>query len=300
MNHEYESPAAFKQALEQRLKNEASHSGHDLGRVRQLLVFDRFLARIFATLGSSVVLKGGVALELRLERARATKDIDLGLSGSPTQLLSTLQHAGGQELGDFLRFEILADRKHPDIVTDGLRYGGRRFRAQALLAGKPYGFPFGVDVALAEPPLLPYEEIEGSRLLHFIGIEPASYRAYPIEAHIAEKLHAYTLPRERPNSRVKDLPDMALLASLRTMDARTLREAAQTLFRNRGTHAIPVALPAPPAAWEPVYARIATQNELTWNTLSDVFDAAHAFLDPVLGNGEGTWDPVGWRWRPEK
>lgn len=254
MNRKYESPIAFKQALEQRLKNEAERSGHDLGRVRQLLVFDRFLARVFATLDSSVVLKGGVALELRLERARATKDIDLGVSSSPTQLLSTLQHAGGQELGDFLRFEILADRKHPDIVTDGL---------------------------------------------HFVGIEPASYRAYPIEAHVAEKLHAYTLPRERPNSRVKDLPDLALLASLRAMDARTVREAAQALFRNRGTHAIPVALPAPPAAWEPVYARIATQNELIWNTLGDVFDAAQAFLDPVLGNSDGTWDPVGWRWRPE-
>lgn len=52
MNRESESRAAFKQALEQRLKDEASRSGHDLGRVRTLLVFDRFLA----ALDSSVAL----------------------------------------------------------------------------------------------------------------------------------------------------------------------------------------------------------------------------------------------------
>ena len=41
----YTSPQAFKQALEQRLKS-ASKSGADLARKRQLLVFDRYLARI--------------------------------------------------------------------------------------------------------------------------------------------------------------------------------------------------------------------------------------------------------------
>jgi hypothetical protein len=31
-------------------------------------------------------------------------------------------------------------------------------------------------------------------------------RLYPRETHVAEKLHAYTLPRRRENSRVRDLP----------------------------------------------------------------------------------------------
>jgi hypothetical protein len=42
---------------------------------------------------------------------------------------------------------------------------------------------------------------------------------------IAEKLHAYTLPRARPNSRLKDLSDLALLASVQSLDAKRVRAA---------------------------------------------------------------------------
>ena len=43
----YSSPEAFKQALEQRLRTSAQ-SGGEFARKRQLLVFDRFLARVVA------------------------------------------------------------------------------------------------------------------------------------------------------------------------------------------------------------------------------------------------------------
>lgn len=84
----YASPAVFKQALEQRLRA-ATGSGPDLARRRQLLVFDRFLARIVRTLGDAAMLKGGLVLELRLSRARTTKDIDLRLMGSPERVTSS-------------------------------------------------------------------------------------------------------------------------------------------------------------------------------------------------------------------
>ncbi len=58
----YSSPAAFKQALEQRLRA-ATGTGGKFTRKRQLLVFDRFLARIVAVLGDAVMLKGGLVLE---------------------------------------------------------------------------------------------------------------------------------------------------------------------------------------------------------------------------------------------
>src|SRR5438105_3098028 len=97
----YTSPQAFKQALEQRLRT-ASKTGADFARRRQLLVFDRFLARIVALLGDGVLLKGGLVLELRLERARTTKDIDLRLTGSAHDVLARLQEAGRRDLGDFM------------------------------------------------------------------------------------------------------------------------------------------------------------------------------------------------------
>ena len=44
-NPRYATPQAFKQALEQRLRTEST-SGVDIARRRQLLVFERFLARV--------------------------------------------------------------------------------------------------------------------------------------------------------------------------------------------------------------------------------------------------------------
>lgn len=56
----YASPEGFKQALEQRLRS-TSATGGEFARKRQLLVFDRFLARVVAVLGDAAMLKGGLS-----------------------------------------------------------------------------------------------------------------------------------------------------------------------------------------------------------------------------------------------
>ena len=55
----YASPEAFKQALEQRLRS-AAISGAEFARKRQLLVFDRYLARVVNVLGDAATLKGAL------------------------------------------------------------------------------------------------------------------------------------------------------------------------------------------------------------------------------------------------
>ena len=52
----YASPEAFKQTLEQRLRA-TWKTGPEFARRRQLLVFDRFLARIVAVLGDAATLR---------------------------------------------------------------------------------------------------------------------------------------------------------------------------------------------------------------------------------------------------
>jgi hypothetical protein len=293
----YPSPQAFKQALEQRLRASAHH-GAEYARKRQLFVFDRFLARCTAVLGDSAVLKGGLVLELRLGRARTTKDVDLGVVGSPDDLLGKLQEAGRRDLADFLTFEVGLDENNPEIQNDGMRYEGRRFRTECRLAGKPYGQPFGVDVAIGEPAFGEPDVVVAEDTLAFAGIAPPRLRLYPIETHIAEKLHAYTMPRPRPNSRVKDLPDLALLATARPLEATHLRTALDQTFTFRKTHALPVALPAPLATWAAPYAALAREDQLAWATLEDVTRAARTFLDPVLrGSFDALWDPALWTWR---
>lgn len=109
----YTSPSSFKEALESRLRA-SSKGGSDLARRRQLLVFDRLLARIVSVAGEAVTLKGGLVLELRLERARTTKDVDLRMVGDASEVLIELQRAGRLDLGDFMAFEISPDAEHPE------------------------------------------------------------------------------------------------------------------------------------------------------------------------------------------
>jgi hypothetical protein len=293
----YFSAHSFKQALEQRLRS-TTNSGIDFTRKRQLLVFDRFLARVAAVLGNSVTLKGGLVLELRLDHARTTRDVDLRMMGSPEATLTNLQRAARLDLGDLLVFEIVPDQDHPQIQNEGMQYEGLRFRARCTLAGSQYGQPFGVDASFGEPILGEPETIVAEDLLGFAGIAPPRLRVYPIESHIAEKLHAYTMPRSRPNSRVKDLPDLALLATVRAIEARRLRDALKVTFAFRKTHPLPIALPDPPPAWSAPYAAMANENGLAWPTIAGVTMAAQAFLDPILGNREDTiWQPGSWTWQ---
>lgn len=292
----YDTPGAFKRALEDRLKA-ASSSGVDFARRRQLLVFDRFLARMVVTFGEAVMLKGGLVLELRLERARTTKDVDLRIAGASDDTLEHLQAAGALDLGDFMRFEVAPDPDTPEIVGDGVQYDGYRFRAECRLAEKVYGARFGVDVALGGVLSGDVEEITADDLLGFAGIAPPKLRIVPIETHLAEKLHAYTMPRDRPNSRVKDLPDLALLGTLRPLEAARVREAIERTFGSRRVHPVPAQLPPPPQAWTVPYARMAEQNELPWRTLAEVEAVARAFLDPLLSSQrDARWDPRSWTW----
>jgi len=291
----YASPQAFKQALEQRL-NTASNGGVDFARRRQLLVFDRFLARVVAVFGDTALLKGGLVLELRLERARATKDVDLRLMVSPESVLANLREAGRLDLMDFMTYEIAPDTEHPQIQNEGMRYAGLRFRAESRLAGKLYGQPFGVDVAFGDPILGEPETATAEDTLAFAGVAPPTLRIYPIETHVAEKLHAYTLPRQRTNTRVKDLPDIALLGAVQSLDAERLRMAFAQTFEFRGTHAVPSSVPDPPASWSTPYRELARENELAWATLEELTVAVGAFLNPVLAGKNGTWRPMEWQW----
>lgn len=291
----YPSPEAFKQALEARLRA----SGAGFARKRQILVFDRFLARVFEVFGESVTLKGGLVLELRLARARTTKDVDLRAARSAEDMAARLQEAGRRDLGDFMNFEVAPDKDHPEIQNDGMKYEGLRFRAECKLAGKIYGQPFGVDVGFGDPILGEPEIVMADDALAFAGIAPPTLRIYPIETHIAEKLHAFTIPRVRPNSRVKDLPDLALLATIRPLSAKRLRIALDQTFTFRNTHALPTALPVPLESWRQPYFVMAREEAFAWPSLDTVTEAVKAFMDPVLaGDLAATWDPHTWRWSP--
>ncbi len=105
------------------------------------------------------------------------------------------------------------------------------------------------------------------------------------------------MPRNRPNTRVKDLPDLALLGTIPPLEAARVREAIERTFGSRRVHPVPARLPSPPEAWTAPYARMAEQNELPWRTLAEVEAVVRAFLDPLLSSERGArWDPGSWTW----
>jgi Nucleotidyl transferase AbiEii toxin, Type IV TA system len=105
------------------------------------------------------------------------------------------------------------------------------------------------------------------------------------EQQIAEKLHAYTLPRSTPNSRVKDLVDLLLL--IRTGDVRQaqLAEAVRMTFDRRKTHVVPPTLVPPPESWETQFRELAAECGLS-SGLAESFVEVKSFFEHPLRSGE--------------
>jgi len=62
----YKTPAAFRRALEERLRRQSLETGQPLARLRKMVAFDRFLARLAKKAPQAWIVKGGFALQLRL------------------------------------------------------------------------------------------------------------------------------------------------------------------------------------------------------------------------------------------
>jgi hypothetical protein len=105
------------------------------------------------------------------------------------------------------------------------------------------------------------------------------------------------MPRPRPNSWIKDLLDLALLASIRELDATQIRAALHQTFSFRKTHPVPPAVPEPPTAWAAAYAAMALADRLAWSSLDVLLDAVRRFLDPPLASSQDArWSPSAWSW----
>ncbi len=288
----YKDAAAFRMALEQRLKDEAGN-GAELSRDRKRVAFGRLLVRLQAVAADRWVLKGGFALDLRLAAwARSTKDVDIEWWASEEELADTLLDAADHDAGDY--FVLSIER----TGTPADRLGGaHRFRVSAALAGRPFE-TFLLDVGLRTDDAGDVETLRTDDLLAFAGIEPIQIPAVRLELQIAEKLHAYTRAYEggRASTRVKDLVDLALIAELSPLDAVTLQKEIKSTFDRRGARA-PHSLLSPPPEWARPFGRLAEEVGISTELVAGHREAA-AMLDPVLG-GEVTdceWSPAERAW----
>jgi hypothetical protein len=266
VQRQYATAGAFRTALEARLNERARRDGVDLHRLRRQVAFDRLLARMFdpsQPVRDGWVLKGGYALEMRFHMARSTKDLDLtvrsapGHAGDSTSLRERLQLAASIELPDFFTFIVGEAMAELNQAPEG----GARFPVDARLDGRTF-VKFHVDLGVGDEVLEPLETVEGEDSLAFAGIPAVVVPALSVEQHWAEKFHAYTRPRETPNSRVRDLVDLVLILEHEAPATERVKAAVDATFQRRRTHSVPDVVPGPPSGWAKPFAALAAECNL--------------------------------------
>jgi hypothetical protein len=282
----YATAGAFRKALEERLKRTSAVEQVDLNRLRRQVSFDRLLARLFREASAPWALKGGYALELRFKSARSTVDIDLTMQrvltsqpgGDDTNqiLREMLQVAADIPFGDWFEYII----GPPVMDLTAAPYGGARYPVETRMDGRTFA-RFHLDVGIGDVVIRPLETIMCQDWLAFAAIESPRVTMISREQQFAEKIHAYTLPRNSPNSRVKDLVDLALLIGSGGLDKQKILDALLATFERRGTHDVPTGLAPPPTDWQIPFQALAKECRLLAD-LAAIFAGVREFVAEVL------------------
>jgi len=289
----YNSESAFRQALEARLLAKSRDDGIPLAWLRKMVAFDRLLARLVADAPEKWMLKGGLALHLRLGlTGRTTKDVDLMFAASMHDIQEILVTAAMRDLSDWFRFTI-----SPASRPAGPEEISRRFQVTAMVAGRAFE-RFHIDVGIEEPIVSAPERLTMPHYLAFADIEPATILCYPVSQQIADKIHAYTRPRPAGvGSRVKDIIDLLLIARSQSFRRGGLHRALQTTFAFYDTHPLPSNLPDPPDSWSAPYRKLASDTDLPYTSPAEAVAALRDFIEPALHhNDDALWNPRAWRW----
>jgi len=258
----YKTAQSLRMALEERLKNIAKESGDALMKIRRHVAFDRFLARIFHEPVRGLVAKGGYSLDLRVNRARTTKDIDFSFKGDlggfwdgkPDGLHDFLRQKVEIDLNDFFVYDVGKET----IDLENAPYGGFRFPVDVQLAGRRFA-AFSIDIAAGDIWFEPHEKLPIHDWLDFAGIPGAMVPVISMEQQFAEKLHAYTQLRDYPNSRIKDLVDMLLIIVKNEMSPVKLEEIARATFSRRDDSTYPAPFNNPTENWRERYSILAKE-----------------------------------------
>jgi hypothetical protein len=239
--------------LEKRLARVAREQGLDQERLRRWVSFLALCGVLEKALGEGILgsyyLKGGVALELRFAtRARATKDLDLGLEGPRTNRLELLRRS--LELGfDYFAFRVKAQTRVME-QADTIRVNvALQYRTRAWQT-------VDVDLGPARTHGIDFVEPQVQGLVELGLPVPPPVRCLGLAEQVAQKLHACTAPYSA--GRARDVLDILLVDMLGGLDYRRASVAAQQLFAERASHPFPPVFKMP-AEWRPEVEALARQ-----------------------------------------
>lgn len=286
----YETPAALRAAFEDRLQNEARNRSIDLGRLRRRAVFERILVRLEVAQPGKWVLKGAIALEVRLkERSRSTKDLDLAIREDLTagdEIRELLMEGLAKDVdGDGFIFETSAPK---DITAEMGGRPGWRFSIEAILAGRQFA-QVRLDVVARPEEVTDTERLPLPGLMGFAGYTVRDVEVVSAAQHFAEKLHALTRSYGgRENSRVRDLVDLILLMEDGIDNLPSVAQAVERVFKDRDTHVIPIEIPDPPEWWSQLYEGMAEELDIEAKTVETAMTVLRDFWETVREANTGT------------
>jgi len=216
-------------------------------------------------------LKGGVAMELRFaESARATRDVDIGLTGDRTERLGIFRDALALGFDEF-SFQLKGKPLRMDKVDAVRLEVAVKFRTRAWQT---------IDVDLGAAGIGAVDFVEPSvRGLAAMGLKtPSPVRCQNLSEQVAQKLHACTGAFSQ--GRARDVLDILLIDSLGRLDLSAVRVAAEHLFAERATHAFPPTIQIL-AEWRPELEFLAAGLGYQVRTAAEIEARFRRFVDTV-------------------
>ena len=116
----YATPAAFKEALEARLRAAAQRNAKDQNRLRMRLVMDRFAARVVEEFGDMWCSRAAWCSSSVSPGPGRRRTSTCAFAVDPDTTLTRLQRASRADLHDYLTFEVVPDPRHPTIDVEGM------------------------------------------------------------------------------------------------------------------------------------------------------------------------------------
>jgi len=258
----YDTPQALRTALEARIRNESAASGISPDRLRRRVVFQRIVTRLQRAEPGRWVLKGGMAMEVRLQdAARLTKDLDLGLREidvDPSDLRDRVIEAlVPDDDGDGFRFAVGVPAR---MTEDGGGHLTWRLAVEVELAGRRFG-TIKLDISPRAHELDATDTVTLPNALDFAGFATVDIEIVDVHRHAAEKFHGMLKDfGERENSRVRDLADLMLMLDAGLLSAIQLAGVVTDVWGEREAATPPAAFPELPPSWPERYERLAAEN----------------------------------------
>lgn len=290
----YASPAAFRRALTDRLREIAKTGKWTLPHLQRQFAYDRLLERLYL-IDDGWIVKGATALLARDIGARGTIDIDLYRKVAAEIAETDLRAAAERDIGDWFRFELgPAQRATGDAM--GIRVPSTAYIGTGTWAQFHVDL-VGTELVMTGDP----EPVPPLARVVMPNVEQHGYRAYPLVDHIADKITA-TLrlygAQQMPSTRYKDLVDLVAIVTEASVPADAQETALASEAKRRGI-TLPRAFDVPDRSlWERGYAAEAKRALMSMaRTLDEALAIVKAFIDPLLeGKASGRWDPTHARW----